>query len=119
LVRFQFGPPSEKVPHRPTEGADPLRLPRVGAIWAIAHKLCRIVWKILDDRVCSIERGQESFPRAKKPRAKKQRAKKLVSSATQNGLGRPNHFPPPGDWIAGDFPGSGQPTVLQSFFNGC
>jgi len=42
-----------------------------GAIWAIAHKLCRVVWKILHDSVPYLERGQESDPRTKKRRAQK------------------------------------------------
>ncbi len=42
-----------------------------GAIWAIAHKLCRLVWKILHDAVRYIEQGQESTPHAKKQRAQK------------------------------------------------
>jgi transposase len=49
-------------------------LPRLGyqgAIWAIAHKLARLVWKILHDRVHYIERGQESDPAVKRRRASK------------------------------------------------
>ena len=49
-------------------------LPRLGypaAIWAIAHKLCRVVWKILHEGVRYIERGEESTPKAKKQRAHK------------------------------------------------
>jgi transposase len=42
-----------------------------GAIWAVAHKLCRLVWKILHDKVHYIERGQESSPKAKRQRAQK------------------------------------------------
>jgi transposase len=47
-------------------------LPRLGyksAIWAIAHRLCRVVWKILHDGVRFIEQGTESDPRARKHRA--------------------------------------------------
>jgi len=47
-------------------------LPRWGyksAIWAIAHRLCRLVWKILDGGVRFIERGSEVTPQAKKERA--------------------------------------------------
>jgi len=40
-----------------------------GAIWAIAHKLCRLIWKILHDGVHYIERGEETNPKAKKRRA--------------------------------------------------
>jgi transposase len=42
-----------------------------GALWAVALKLCRVIWKILHDRVQYIERGQESSPKAKKQRAQK------------------------------------------------
>ena len=47
-------------------------LPRLGyksAIWAIAHRLCRVVWKILHDGVRFIEQGTESDPRVRKHRA--------------------------------------------------
>ncbi|HKH98414.1 MAG TPA: IS110 family transposase [Candidatus Sulfotelmatobacter sp.] len=49
-------------------------LPRLhynGAIWAIAHRLGRLVWKILHDGVSYIEQGQETNPAAKKRRAQK------------------------------------------------
>lgn len=42
-----------------------------GAIWAIAHKLCRLVWKILHDGVRYLEQGEETNPKAKKRRAQK------------------------------------------------
>jgi transposase len=42
-----------------------------GAIWAIAHRLGRLVWKILHDGVRYIEQGQETNPKAKKRRAQK------------------------------------------------
>jgi transposase len=47
-------------------------LPRVGykfAIWAVAHRLCRVVSKILHEGVRFIEQGQEVGPREKKQRA--------------------------------------------------
>ena len=47
-------------------------LPRLGyqsAIWAVAHRLCRVVWKILHEGVRFIERGCEPDPRTKKKRA--------------------------------------------------
>jgi transposase len=47
-------------------------LPRLGyqsAIWAVAHRLCRLVWKILHEGVRFIEQGAEVGPRAKKKRA--------------------------------------------------
>jgi transposase len=47
-------------------------LPRLGyqsAIWAIAHRLCRVVWKILHEGVRFIEQGIEPDPKAKKKRA--------------------------------------------------
>jgi len=49
-------------------------LPRLGykgAIWAIAHRLGRLLWKILHDGVTYVEQGQESNPKAKKRRARK------------------------------------------------
>lgn len=42
-----------------------------GAIWAIAHRLGRLVWKILHDGVSYVEQGTETNPRAKKRRAQK------------------------------------------------
>jgi hypothetical protein len=49
-------------------------LPRLhynGAIWAIAHRLGRLIWKILADGVRYIEQGEETNPQAKKRRAQK------------------------------------------------
>lgn len=49
-------------------------LPRLGyegAIWAVAHRLGRLVWKILHDGVSYIEQGTETNPRAKKCRVRK------------------------------------------------
>jgi len=50
-------------------------LPRLGyqaAIWAIAHKLARLVWKILHDRIHYIERGQDH------PSVNHRRARKML-----------------------------------------
>ena len=47
------------------------RLHYTGAIWAIAHRLGRLVWKILHDNVRYIEQGQETNAKAKKRRAQK------------------------------------------------
>jgi transposase len=47
-------------------------LPRLGyksAIWAIAHRLCRVVWKILHEGVRFIEQGNEGDPKVRKHRA--------------------------------------------------
>ena len=47
-------------------------LPRLGyqsAIWAVAHRLCRVAWKILHEGVRFIEQGREVGPREKKQRA--------------------------------------------------
>jgi transposase len=41
-------------------------LPRLGyqsAVWAIAHRLCRLVWKILHEGIHYIEQGTESEPK--------------------------------------------------------
>jgi transposase len=49
-------------------------LPRLhynGAIWAVAHRLGRLVWKILHDGICYLEKGEETNPKAKKRRAQK------------------------------------------------
>jgi transposase len=49
-------------------------LPRLGyngAIWAVAHRLARLLWKILHDGVSYIEQGQETNPSAKKRRVQK------------------------------------------------
>ena len=55
-----------------------------GAIGAVAHRLARLVWKILHDGVSYIEQGQDTHPRAKKRRAQKlaQALRKLGYSIT-------------------------------------
>jgi len=48
-------------------------LPRLGyksAIWAIANRLCRVVWKILHEGVRFIEQGTESDPKVRKQRVR-------------------------------------------------
>jgi transposase len=48
-------------------------LPRLGyqsAIWAIAHRLCRVIWKILHEGARFIEKGREPDAQAKKIRAR-------------------------------------------------
>ena len=47
------------------------RLGYKGAIWAIAHRLCRLIWKILHDGISYIEQCAEPAPQAKKLRAQK------------------------------------------------
>jgi transposase len=47
------------------------RLQYPGAIWAVAHRLARVVWKILHDGVSYLEKGAEPAPSVKKRRAKK------------------------------------------------
>jgi len=47
-------------------------LPRLGyksAIWAIAHRLCRVGWKILHEGVRFIEKGNERDPKLRKHHA--------------------------------------------------
>ena len=49
-------------------------VPRLGhnkAIWAIAHRLCRLTWKILHQGVRYIEFGNRPNPRAVQKRAAK------------------------------------------------
>jgi len=48
-------------------------LPRLGyqqAVWAVAHRLCRVVWKILHDKVRYVEQGVNRDPKARKNRAR-------------------------------------------------
>ncbi len=48
-------------------------LPRLGykgAIWAVAHRLCRLVWKILHEGVRYVEQGAYRGPKARKRRAR-------------------------------------------------
>src|SRR5713101_4251571 len=40
------------------------------AIWAIAHRLCRLVWKILHEGVRFIEQSSQSDPKVRKQRAR-------------------------------------------------
>lgn len=42
-----------------------------GAIWVVAHRLARLVWKILHEGVHYIEQGEETTPAAKQRRAQK------------------------------------------------
>jgi transposase len=48
-------------------------LPRLGyqqAVWAVAHRLCRVVWKILHDKVRYLEQGVNRAPKARAHRAR-------------------------------------------------
>jgi len=48
-------------------------LPRLGyqqAVWAVAHRLCRLVWKILHDKVRYVEQGVNRDPKARANRAR-------------------------------------------------
>lgn len=40
------------------------------AIWAVAHPLCRLVWRILYEGVRFIEHGSQVDPREKKKRSR-------------------------------------------------
>ncbi len=42
-----------------------------GAIWAIAHRLGRLLWKLLHDGISYVEQGRETHPKVKKRRAQK------------------------------------------------
>jgi len=46
-----------------------LRLGYQSAIWAVAYRLCRLVWKVLHEGVRFIQHGAEVHPREKKKRA--------------------------------------------------
>jgi transposase len=74
-------------------------LPRLGyqaAIWAIAHRLCRLAWKILHEGVRFIEQGSEPNPKLRNQRARMlARALRRLgydvaitptNAATQNGM---------------------------------
>ena len=45
------------------------RLGSKGAVWAIAHRLCRVVWKVLHEKVAFVEQGSEPDPKRKRQRA--------------------------------------------------
>jgi transposase len=46
------------------------RLQYQGAIWAVAHRLCRLVWKILHQGAVYVEHGTELNPTAKRQRVR-------------------------------------------------
>src|ERR1700758_4735974 len=48
----------------------PPRLGYQSAIWAIAHRLCRVIWKILHEGVRFIEQGSQADPKVRKHRAR-------------------------------------------------
>lgn len=52
-----------------------------GAIWAIAHRVCRLVWNILHEQLDYIEQGQEPDPRSK-PGGHANSSKRCGASAT-------------------------------------
>jgi transposase len=60
------------------------RLSYSGAIWAIAHRLGKLAWKILHDHVGYIEQGEQTTPKARKRRAQRlaQALRKLGYSVT-------------------------------------
>lgn len=47
------------------------RLTYTGAIWAVAHRLGRLVWKILHQGVRYVEQGEQTTPQARKRRVQK------------------------------------------------
>jgi transposase len=47
------------------------RLGYNGAIWTVAHRIGRLVWKVLHDSVRYVEQGEETNPKAKKRRTQK------------------------------------------------
>jgi transposase len=72
------------------------RLTYKGAIWAIAHRLGRLVWKVLHQGIRYIEHGVETNPKARKRRAQKlvQALRKLGYAITLDLL-TPNAQPVP------------------------
>ena len=67
-----------------------------GAIWVVAHRLARLVWKILHQGISYIEQGQDTTPMARKRRAQKlaQALRKLGYRVT---LAEMHVSPMPGD----------------------
>jgi transposase len=60
-------------------------VPRLGvhkAIWAVAHRIAKVIWKVLHDKVRYIERG----PRVLDPQAVKRRVARLARQARQLGF---------------------------------
>jgi hypothetical protein len=58
-------------------------LPRLGykkAVWAIAHRLCRLIWKVLHEGVRYVERGV-----AANPKNVKERRRRLVAELRRLG----------------------------------
>jgi transposase len=53
------------------------------AIWAVAHRLLRVIWKVLHQKVCCIEHG----PRSGDPKAIQKRKRALVRQLRQLGYG--------------------------------
>jgi transposase len=47
------------------------RLTYLGACWAVAHRLARVIWKMLHDGVPYIEFGDQGTPESRKRRAQK------------------------------------------------
>src|SRR5258708_2352851 len=70
------------------------RLTYQGAIWAIAHRIGRLVWLILHQGVRYVERGEQTTPKARKRRAQKltQALRKLGYAVTLSPL-NPNAQP--------------------------
>jgi transposase len=53
------------------------------AIWAVAHRLLRVIWKVIHQKVCYIEHG----PRSGDPKAIQKRKRALVRQLRQLGYG--------------------------------
>jgi hypothetical protein len=75
-----------------------------GAIWAIAHRLCRLAWKILHEGVSYIEQAEEPTPQAKNRRAQRltQALRRLGYQVAITPVTRQLRSP------RGDFPRSGR-----------
>ncbi len=76
-----------------------------GAIWVVAHRLARLVWKILHDGVRYLEQGIET-----NPQAKKRRARRLAQALRKLGVTRsrsPQSVPTRSRTARRDFQGSG------------
>src|SRR3989441_4672492 len=73
-VRNQAAPPARTEKGAHFQVVFRRLLPRLGyqsAIWAVAHRLCRVVWKILHEGVRFIEHGIEPDPKAKMRHARR------------------------------------------------
>ena len=71
-VRAEAAPGAVKAKGSHFQAVFRRKMPRLeynGAIWAVAHRRCRLVWKILPEGVRYVEPGAYRDPKARKRRA--------------------------------------------------